>query len=169
MTNKEFFLKTLRGEMPIFIRVFKAVESTPKSKHTSYKHDPKSRTALNLLEQTFGVEAMSFPLILKTGKVDFFAMIKNGKKYKTVADIRKVFEKNMKAVEKTITKMKDADWEKRKAQMVSGKEVQWETTLNEMMWGLLLDLIHHRGQLSTYIRPMGGKVPSIYGPSADSK
>jgi uncharacterized damage-inducible protein DinB len=27
--------------------------------------------------------------------------------------------------------------------------------------------IHHRGQLSTYLRPMGGKVPSIYGPSAD--
>jgi len=27
--------------------------------------------------------------------------------------------------------------------------------------------IHHRGQLSSYIRPMGGKVPSIYGPSAD--
>ena len=29
--------------------------------------------------------------------------------------------------------------------------------------------IHHRGQLSTYLRPMGGKVPSIYGPSADTQ
>jgi uncharacterized damage-inducible protein DinB len=28
--------------------------------------------------------------------------------------------------------------------------------------------IHHRGQLSTYLRPMGGKVPSIYGESYDS-
>jgi uncharacterized damage-inducible protein DinB len=27
--------------------------------------------------------------------------------------------------------------------------------------------IHHRGQLSAYLRPMGGKVPSIYGGSAD--
>jgi uncharacterized damage-inducible protein DinB len=27
--------------------------------------------------------------------------------------------------------------------------------------------VHHRGQLSSYIRPMGGKVPAIYGPSAD--
>jgi len=26
--------------------------------------------------------------------------------------------------------------------------------------------VHHRGQLSTYLRPMGGKVPGIYGPSA---
>ncbi|HEU5259226.1 MAG TPA: DinB family protein [Vicinamibacterales bacterium] len=28
---------------------------------------------------------------------------------------------------------------------------------------------HHRGQLSTYIRSMGGKVPGIYGPSADTQ
>jgi uncharacterized damage-inducible protein DinB len=27
--------------------------------------------------------------------------------------------------------------------------------------------VHHRGQLSTYLRPMGGKVPCIYGGSAD--
>jgi uncharacterized damage-inducible protein DinB len=27
--------------------------------------------------------------------------------------------------------------------------------------------IHHRGQLSVYLRPMGSKVPSIYGGSAD--
>jgi uncharacterized damage-inducible protein DinB len=29
--------------------------------------------------------------------------------------------------------------------------------------------IHHRGQLSTYLRPMGGKVPAIYGESYDSE
>jgi uncharacterized damage-inducible protein DinB len=34
-------------------------------------------------------------------------------------------------------------------------------------WGFLFDLIHHRGQLSTYLRPMGSTVPAIYGPSAD--
>ena len=28
--------------------------------------------------------------------------------------------------------------------------------------------IHHRGQLSTYLRPMGGRVPSIYGESYDA-
>ena len=32
---------------------------------------------------------------------------------------------------------------------------------------MLLDQIHHRGQLSVYVRMAGGKVPSIYGPSAD--
>ncbi len=29
--------------------------------------------------------------------------------------------------------------------------------------------LHHRGQLSTYLRAMGGKVPGIYGPSGDSQ
>jgi uncharacterized damage-inducible protein DinB len=28
--------------------------------------------------------------------------------------------------------------------------------------------IHHRGQLSMYLRPMGAKVPAIYGESYDS-
>lgn len=29
--------------------------------------------------------------------------------------------------------------------------------------------VHHRGQLTTYLRTMGGKVPRIYGPSADTQ
>jgi hypothetical protein len=34
-------------------------------------------------------------------------------------------------------------------------------------WFILSDQIHHRGQLSVYVRMTGGKVPAIYGPSAD--
>jgi len=33
---------------------------------------------------------------------------------------------------------------------------------------LLHHSVHHRGQLSTYLRPMGAKVPSIYGESYDA-
>jgi len=29
--------------------------------------------------------------------------------------------------------------------------------------------VHHRGELAVYLRPMGSKVPSIYGPSADEE
>ncbi len=36
-----------------------------------------------------------------------------------------------------------------------------------MAWGFLFDIVHHRGQVSTYLRPMGSTVPQIYGPSAD--
>jgi uncharacterized damage-inducible protein DinB len=32
---------------------------------------------------------------------------------------------------------------------------------------LMDDQIHHRGQLAVYVRMAGGKVPAIYGPSAD--
>ena len=37
----------------------------------------------------------------------------------------------------------------------------------DWIWFLLFDQIHHRGQFSTYLRIAGGKVPSIYGPTAD--
>jgi hypothetical protein len=39
--------------------------------------------------------------------------------------------------------------------------------ISQIMWLMLMDSIHHRGQLSVYVRMAGGKVPSIYGPSAD--
>ena len=33
---------------------------------------------------------------------------------------------------------------------------------------ILHHTVHHRGQLSMYLRPMGAKVPAIYGESYDS-
>ncbi len=39
--------------------------------------------------------------------------------------------------------------------------------IHDVLWFMLLDSVHHRGQLSVYVRLAGGKVPSIYGPSAD--
>lgn len=37
----------------------------------------------------------------------------------------------------------------------------------DVLWLSLMDQVHHRGQLSVYLRMSGAKVPSIYGPSAD--
>jgi uncharacterized damage-inducible protein DinB len=37
----------------------------------------------------------------------------------------------------------------------------------DLVWFLLSDEIHHRGQFSVYLRMADGKVPSIYGPTAD--
>jgi uncharacterized damage-inducible protein DinB len=47
------------------------------------------------------------------------------------------------------------------------EEILLKDTVGGLLWIALFDTVHHRGQLSTYIRPMGGNVPSIYGPSAD--
>lgn len=39
--------------------------------------------------------------------------------------------------------------------------------VSEVLWLMLMDSVNHRGQFSVYLRMVGGKVPSIYGPSAD--
>lgn len=56
-----------------------------------------------------------------------------------------------------------------KCNLVMGGTPVWSDSLGNMLWGYLFDMVHHRGQLSSYIRPMGGKVPAIYGPSADDQ
>ena len=42
-------------------------------------------------------------------------------------------------------------------------------TTPEFILMMLCDQIHHRGQLTVYLRMAGGKIPSIYGPSADDQ
>jgi len=42
-----------------------------------------------------------------------------------------------------------------------------EVPVQDILWLMLMDNVHHRGQLSVYLRMAGGLVPSIYGPSAD--
>lgn len=37
----------------------------------------------------------------------------------------------------------------------------------EVIWFMLMDAVHHRGQFTVYLRLVGAKVPSIYGPSLD--
>src|SRR3989454_2617583 len=37
----------------------------------------------------------------------------------------------------------------------------------DVLWFMLMDQVHHRGQMSVYLRMADAKVPSIYGPSAD--
>jgi uncharacterized damage-inducible protein DinB len=63
--------------------------------------------------------------------------------------------------------MDDKTWEK-VAQFYHKGALVSEQPVGEFLWFIHFDAIHHRGQLSAYLRPMGGKVPSIYGPSADS-
>jgi uncharacterized damage-inducible protein DinB len=72
------------------------------------------------------------------------------------------------------------DFERESAQFLNGLKQLPEAELNktvefagrkfvadEFMLMMLHDQIHHRGQLTVYVRMAGGKVPSIYGPSAD--
>ena len=160
MTDREFFTKTIADELPRFDRLFKALPQ----EHAGYKPDPKSKSALELAAYMAG-EASTFEMFLKTGKVDMAVVGKPTSK--TFIEAAEKFAKFLSDAKEIAGDMSQEDWQS-PAQMLTGEKVEWETTKGAMAISLLLDLIHHRGQLSTYIRPMGGKVPSIYGPSADT-
>lgn len=52
-------------------------------------------------------------------------------------------------------------------QFFVGPKTLGDVPIIDFLWFLLCDQIHHRGQLAVYLRMADGKVPSIYGPSAD--
>lgn len=77
------------------------------------------------------------------------------------------YERDHEALAAQLRTLDDDEWTSQ-AWMVRGtQELLLRNTVGGLLWLALFDAVHHRGQLSTYIRPMGGKVPSIYGPSAD--
>ena len=52
--------------------------------------------------------------------------------------------------------------------LARGQVVQ-ETPRWEMIQDTINHWAHHRGQMTVYLRLLGAKVPSVYGPSADDK
>jgi uncharacterized damage-inducible protein DinB len=153
-------VKTIKGEIPIFERVFLALPDKP----ADWRAHPKNKNAMELVSQmTF--EAMTFPVFLKTGKVDFDKAPKP--QGDTVGKLAFIFKDSLEEAEKMVSKMSEKDWNSPAVMTMTGG-TPWKSTKGEMALGLLFDLVHHRGQLSTHIRPLGGKVPSIYGPSGDS-
>jgi uncharacterized damage-inducible protein DinB len=87
---------------------------------------------------------------------------------KSIKEAAGVFSALLPQVEKLLKGIDEKTWDQQMTTLYSPEGKVWQSApLGGMIWSTLFDLIHHRGQLSTYIRPMGGKVPSIYGPSAD--
>jgi uncharacterized damage-inducible protein DinB len=58
-------------------------------------------------------------------------------------------------------------WDAKVPFMIGEKVLNDSATGFENAWGFLFDIIHHRGQITTYLRPMGSTVPQVYGPTAD--
>ena len=84
----------------------------------------------------------------------------------TMGEVQGAFDASTKAVQDALKNAKDARMDA-KVMFFVGPKTPGEMTVAEICWFMLLDTIHHRGQLSIYLRGMGAKVPSIYGPSAD--
>ena len=158
MSNREFCVARRKAEQPAFVKVLKAV---PQAK-LGYQPDPKARTAGDLAWM-LAVEEQALLGILETGTVAW----PDAKTPANVAEIVASYEKNAAAVTAKIEKLDDAGWKKNGKLMMG--EAGWEDTIENMVWGFLFDAIHHRGQLTAYIRPMGGKVPGVYGRSGDEK
>ena len=88
--------------------------------------------------------------------------------FTTLEEMIAVYEKHHRVLAEKLNSLTDATWN-RPAWLTRGEqEIILKDTVGGLLWIALFDAVHHRGQLSTYIRPMGGKVPSIYGPSGDA-
>ena len=157
MTNLEFCRSRRKAELPAFVRVLKAL---PQGR-LDYRPDPKARTAAELASVLVAEEA-ALVALLDTGTIQW----KEEAPARSVEEIVAAFERNAAAVDERLGRLDDAGWEKKGRFLMEGSPA-WEDTVGQFLWGFLFDAVHHRGQLSTYLRPMGGKVPSIYGPSAD--
>lgn len=100
--------------------------------------------------------------LLDTGVIDW----KQRPRPATTAEIVKAWDEATAELRKRIEKLDEAKLGS-PANFAMGDGTTWTDTIGNMLWGFLFDMVHHRGQLSAYLRPMGGKVPAIYGPSAD--
>jgi uncharacterized damage-inducible protein DinB len=157
MTNREFFIRRWDQEYSAFLQVLKAVPAD----RLAYRPEPRARSAGELAALLVGLEQAGNELCEK-GEIHWDDPGGTGKRDEMIA----VYEQTHRELRNRLRRMDETTWNKR-AQCWEHGHVEIEDTVGGLHWLFLFDGIHHRGQLSTYIRPIGGKVPSIYGPSAD--
>ena len=156
MNVPDFFVKTWESEMPAFGRVLRALPSGK----LDYRPHERSSPAGDLAWQLV-VEQRALAELAKSGE---YKWDMTGKP----ATLDGIVEAWDAATSDLRARLAGFNEERAAGQVkIMMGEHAWSDALGGMLWGFLLDMIHHRGQLSTYIRPMGGKVPSIYGPSGD--
>jgi uncharacterized damage-inducible protein DinB len=158
MTNREFFLHLCSDEYPRFLR---ALEATP-ADQLEYRPHPHSRSAYELIGHLIGHEQDLLELV-GTGSINHRIQVP----FRDMEEAVSIYSTAHHALKPALSSLDESKWETIGAFSVQGNLVM-EAPHRELAWMLLLDAIHHRGQLSTYLRPMGGTVPSIYGPSRDT-
>jgi uncharacterized damage-inducible protein DinB len=138
-----------------------AAQAYPPQK-ADFKPHERSRTARELawqfvLEQQFADAAL-------TGELDFSRT--PPKPPASYDEIVAAFEK---ACRDTATRVSNAGEQDLNLpiQFPLGPGTMGELRRIDVLWTLVMDQVHHRGQFSVYLRLAGAKVPSIYGPTAD--
>jgi uncharacterized damage-inducible protein DinB len=151
----EVYLPQIRNEHKTTRRV---IESIPADK-ADYKPDPKSMGSMELAKHLASSEVF-FMMGAAQGnfKRENAAMADS---IKTPADVSAWYEDHATKASAALAAVSGADL---------CKNVHFAIfDLPAITYiGLMLShSAHHRGQLSAYLRPMGAKVPRIYGGSAD--
>jgi uncharacterized damage-inducible protein DinB len=153
---RQLMLDGLSGELETTKRVIGAI---PDSK-SDYRHDPNSRTAWELAWHLANTDIQFL-----NGIADLnFAMEspKPEDKPKNVAELVAWYDTNFKSAAKRVAAL-SAD------QLVTPVDFLGAFNFPVVLYlGFLNNhSIHHRGELATFLRPMGSKVPNIYGGSFD--
>ncbi len=160
MSNREFFLERFTSEGPATLRVLRAL---PAAK-LDWRPHAGSRSAGELVallayELQTGIE------LCESGQLNWD---ESAAKEGPLEEMAATFERRHKSLAEHLRRLDDTTWARKAKFLVRGIPVLDET-VGGLFWIALFDTVHHRGQLSAYIRPMGGKVPSIYGPSGDTQ
>ena len=158
MNNYEFFASRLEQEIPAFVKVLRAMPPDQLHYRPHEKNTPAGALAWQIAKET-----ESLVSLIEKGVIDY-----KSDEPGSIDDMVAMVENGAKGAVEQARGTNDERWNG-PAKFLYDGNVAWETKVSDMAWGFLFDLIHHRGQLSAYLRPMGGKVPAIYGPSADEK
>jgi uncharacterized damage-inducible protein DinB len=123
---------------------------------SDYRPDPKSRTASEIAWQIACEEKMIIEA-LETGK----AAWEPAPAPATTKELLDIYERQSVDVVRRLKALPVQRWDGT-LEFFGGQR-----PASPMAWSFLFDIVHHRGQITTYLRPMGSTVPQIYGPSAD--
>lgn len=159
MNTREFFVRQFKAERPKFVKVLRAL---PEGKLDYRPHDASS--SAKMIAWFLVLELRALVEMVKTRENRW----QQPEPPSTAAAIAGEYEKAADEMEKALASSDDRVWEE-DTRMYFGEKLVRTAPLGDSVWDFFFDAIHHRGQLTTYIRPMGGKVPSIYGPSGDSR
>jgi uncharacterized damage-inducible protein DinB len=157
MSTREFFAQRLEIEIPAFVNVIRALPTD----RLDYRPHEKNTSAGDLAWQV-AEEIRGLAGLMETGEISMAPSA-----HPSVDEIANAVEQNARRAMESVRNGNDEQWN-RPAKFSWKGDVVWEAPAEQMAWGFLFDLVHHRGQLSAYLRPMGAKVPSIYGPSGDA-
>jgi len=146
-----------------FQRTMRVLRAYPPEKGDLRPH-PKSKTARELAWM-FVFEQGAMEKGLTTG-FDFSKPARMPPAPESFDQILAVFETGHKKVAGLISQLRDDEMYST-VQFFTGPGRIGDMSRAQFLWLMLHDQIHHRGQFSIYLRMADGKVPAIYGPSAD--